>query len=71
MLLYPVVFGIIKSSGFMFIKYVEVGILQGLRTGFKVPNQATKTMVIAAVLLQLQVSLICKKNIGFENSFPN
>lgn len=55
LLLYPVVFGIIKSSGFMFIKYVEVGILQGLRTGFKVPNQATKTMVIAAVLLQLQI----------------
>jgi len=55
LLLYPVVFGIIKSSGFMFIKYVEVGILQGLRTGFKVPNQATKTMIIAAVLLQLQI----------------
>jgi len=52
--LYPVFFGVIKSSGFMFIKYVEVGIMQGLTTGFRVPNQATKTMIIAAVLLQLQ-----------------
>merc|ERR1719374_364168 len=53
--LYPAVFGVIKSSGFMFIKYVEVGILNGLRTGFRVPNQATKTMVVSAVLLQLQI----------------
>jgi len=29
--------------------------MQGLTTGFRVPNQATKTMVVAAVLLQLQV----------------
>ena len=51
--LYPVVFGVIKSSGFMFVKYLEVGILQGLKTGFRVPNQATKTMIFAAILLQL------------------
>ena len=53
--LYPVVFGVIKSGGFMVFKYIEVGLLQGLKTGFKVPNQQTKTMVVSAVLLQLQV----------------
>lgn len=53
--LYPVVFGVLRSSGFMVVKYIEVGIMNGLKTGFRVPNQATKTMVLAAVLLQLQV----------------
>jgi len=52
--IYPVVIGILKSSGFMFVKYMEVGILNGIKTGFKVPNQATKTMILAAVLIQLQ-----------------
>jgi len=53
--LYPVIFGILRSSGFMLVKYIEVGIMNGLKTGFRVPNQATKTMVLAAVLLQLQI----------------
>jgi len=52
--IYPVVIGILKSSGFMFVKYMEVGIMNGIKTGFKVPNQATKTMILAAVLIQLQ-----------------
>ena len=34
--IYPVVIGILKSSGFMFIKYLEVGIVNGLKTGFRV-----------------------------------
>jgi hypothetical protein len=54
-LIYPIVIGILKSSGFMFVKYMEVGIINGLKTGFRVPNQATKTMIIAAVLIQLQI----------------
>lgn len=53
-LIYPIVIGIIKSSGFMFVKYLEVGVINGLKTGFRVPNQATKTMIIAAVLFQVQ-----------------
>ena len=35
-LIYPIVIGIIKSSGFMFVKYLEVGIINGLKTGFRV-----------------------------------
>jgi len=54
-IIYPIVIGILKSSGFMFVKYMEVGIINGLKTGFKVPNQATKTMIIAAILIQLQI----------------
>ena len=63
--LYPVVFGVIKSSGFMVFKYIEVGLLQGLKTGFKVPNQQTKTMVVSAVLLQFQVKLV-----GYFKTLP-
>jgi hypothetical protein len=35
-IIYPIVIGILKSSGFMFVKYMEVGIINGLKTGFKV-----------------------------------
>ena len=67
--LYPVVFGVIKSSGFMITKYIEVGILQGLKTGFRVPNQATKTMVVSAVLLQLQVHSTVHYGLGCFSPF--
>jgi len=52
--LYSVVFATLKSSGFMIIKYCEQLVLTGLSRAFVLPNHATKTMVIAAVLLTAQ-----------------
>ena len=43
--------------------------MNGLKTGFRVPNQATKTMVLAAVLLQLQVSLFFSSHLADFPSF--
>ena len=50
-LLYPIVIATIKSSGLMFIKYVEAILFNvKLPTGFTVPNHTSKTCILAAVL---------------------
>ena len=50
-ILYPFVFATVKSSGFMFIKYIE-GLVYGKKipNGFVVPNHHSKTCMLAAVL---------------------
>lgn len=54
-LFYPVIFALIKSSGFMLVKYAEHVLLHGLNKAFSIPNQASKTMLFAAVVLQVQM----------------
>ena len=50
-LFYPFVFATAKSSGFMFIKYIEALIFEPkLPKGFVVPNHHSKTCMLAAVL---------------------
>ncbi len=38
-LVYPVVFALVKSSGFMILKYGEHVLLHGLNKAFTIPNQ--------------------------------
>jgi hypothetical protein len=40
-LVYPVVFALVKSSGFMILKYGEHVLLHGLNKAFTIPNQVT------------------------------
>jgi hypothetical protein len=40
-LVYPVVFALVKSSGFMILKYAEHVLLHGLNKPFTIPNQVT------------------------------
>lgn len=50
--LYPVVFATLKSSGFMFVKYVEQLAEHGVdKVAFVLPHHSTKTMVVSAALL--------------------
>ena len=54
--LFPVIIGVVKSSGFMFVKYLEARLLyrEAGSGGFRLPNQAAKTMLLVAVILQMQ-----------------
>ena len=49
-LLYPVVFAVSKSSGFMFVKYAERAIVSGSHCAFILPHHSTKSCVLASVL---------------------
>lgn len=49
--LYPVVFASLTANGFMFLKYIEKVIQTGLSHAFVIEHHASKTMVIAALLL--------------------
>jgi len=65
--LYPVVFATLKSSGFMIIKYCEQILLTGLSRAFVLPHHATKTMVVAAILLTAQQLKLL--SIGYNDLF--
>lgn len=51
---YPVVFAICKSSGFMFLKYAEYILANGLKQAFVIPHHSTKTCILASIVLTLQ-----------------
>lgn len=47
--LYPVVFAVCKSSGFMFLKYAEhVLVSGGVQKAFVIPHHSTKTCIVAS-----------------------
>ena len=52
-ILYPIVFAICKSSGFMFLKYAEYVISNGPKKAFVLPHHSTKTCILASVLITL------------------
>lgn len=53
-LLYPIVFAVCKSSGFMFVKYGEYVLQRGPARAFVVPHHSSKTCIVSAVLITLQ-----------------
>jgi hypothetical protein len=54
--IYMVFFAIIKSSGFMFLKYIEQALDHGLSKPFVVPNHPSKTCVLASVAFAAQAT---------------
>jgi len=52
--LYSVVFASLTANGFMFVKYIEKVIETGMRQPLVIPHHASKTMVVAALLLTAQ-----------------
>jgi len=69
--LYPVVFATLKSSGFMFVKYVEQLAEHGVdKVAFVLPHHSTKTMVVSAVILtshQLDLIPALSQGVAFKD----
>ena len=68
-LLYPIIFAICKSSGFMFLKYAEYVLQNGFKKAFILPHHSTKTCVFASVVMTAQVLGYFPPYVSLESVF--
>lgn len=51
---YPMIFAVVKSSGFMFLKYAEYVLVKGVDRAFIIPHHSSKTCILASAAFAAQ-----------------